>query len=67
MILYGSGLKDGNGRDTQNLPLLLAGAGGGSLNPGRRIVFPEDTPIENLHLTLAQKTGVETERSNATS
>ena len=44
MILYGSGLKDGNGHVTHDLPLLLAGRAGGRLNPGRRIVFPEDTP-----------------------
>ena len=45
MILYGSALKNGNGHTTQNLPILLAGRGGGRLNPGRRIVLPEETPI----------------------
>ena len=64
MILYGSGLKDGNGHKTRDLPLLLAGRGGGSLNPGRRVILPEDTPIQNLHLTLAQKMGVEADRFN---
>ena len=67
MILYGSGLKDGNGHVTHDLPLLLAGRAGGRLNPGRRIVFPEDTPVENLHLTLAQTMGIEAERFNSSS
>ena len=64
MILYGSALKNGNGHTTQNLPILLAGRGGGRLNPGRRIVLPEETPIANLHLTLAQHMGIEAERFN---
>ena len=64
MILYGSALKNGNGHTTRNLPVLLAGRGGGSLHPGRRIVLPEDTPITNLHLTLARNMGIDTERFN---
>ena len=64
MILYGSALKNGNGHTTQDLPILLAGRGGGKLHPGRRIVLPEETPITNLHLTLAQHMGIETERFN---
>ena len=64
MILYGSALKNGNGHTTQNLPILLAGRGGGKLHPGRRIVLPEDTPITNLHLTLAQAMGIEADRFN---
>ena len=64
MILYGSALKNGNGHTTQNLPILLAGKGGGRLNPGRRIVLPEETPIANLHLTLAQHMGVGVDRFN---
>ncbi len=64
MVLYGSALKNGNGHTTQNLPILLAGRGGGKLRPGRRIVLPEETPITNFHLTLAQNMGVEADRFN---
>ena len=64
MILYGSALKNGNGHTTQDLPILLAGRGGGALNPGRRIVLPEETPIANLHLSLARSMGVATDRFN---
>ena len=62
MVLYGSALKNGNGHTTQNLPILLAGRGGGRLRPGRRIVLPEKTPIANLHLTLARNMGIEADR-----
>ncbi len=64
MILYGSALKNGNGHTTQNLPVLLAGRGGGSLRPGRHIVLPEETPITNLHLALAQRMGIEVDQLN---
>ncbi len=65
MILYGSALKNGNGHTTKNLPVLLAGRGGGKLNPGRRIVLPENTPVTNLHLSLARNMGVEAGQFNA--
>ena len=65
IVLYGSALKNGNGHTTQNLPVLVAGRGGGQFTPGRRIVLPEQTPITNLHLTLARGMGVETDRFGA--
>ena len=37
MILYGSGNADGNRHTHVNLPLILAGAGGGTLTPGRYV------------------------------
>lgn len=64
MILYGSALKNGNGHTTRNLPILLAGRGGGSLHPGRHITLPEGTPINNLHLSLAHNMGIDTDRFN---
>lgn len=67
VVLYGSGLKNGNGHTTTNLPVLLAGRGQGTLNPGRHIVLPEDTHIANLHLTLARKMGVKADRFNNSS
>ena len=64
VVLYGSALKNGNGHTTQDLPILLAGRGGGNLRPGRRVVLPEETPITNLHLTLARTMGIEVDRFN---
>ena len=64
VVLYGSALKNGNGHTTQDLPILVAGRGGGNFRPGRRIVLAEETPITNLHLTLARTMGIEVDRFN---
>ncbi len=61
MILYGSTLKDGNRHDPENLPLLLAGRGKGTLRPGRRLRAPALTPICNLHLSLLHRFGINDE------
>ncbi len=58
MFLFGSSLKDGNRHDPENLPLLLAGRGKGTLRPGRRLRAPEKTPMCNLHLALLNRMGV---------
>jgi len=56
MIVYGSGNADGNRHTHNNLPVLLAGAGGGALKPGR-FVKRSSTPLTNLYLGLAQTLG----------
>jgi hypothetical protein len=56
MVVYGSGISDGNKHWHTNLPILLAGAGGGSLEPGR-YVRSDTTPIANLYLSLADRMG----------
>jgi hypothetical protein len=63
MVLYGSGISDGNKHWHTNLPILLAGAGGGSLQPGR-YVRSDATPIANLYLSLADRMGCEALRSH---
>ena len=50
-VLYGSGMKDGNGHKKQNLPLVLAG-GGGRLKRGEHVAAKKKTPLANLHHTL---------------
>jgi hypothetical protein len=59
MVMYGSGLRDGNRHAEENLPILLAGRGGGRVKPGRNIIFPEETPLANLYQTIAQVMGVD--------
>lgn len=58
MLLFGSTLKDGNRHSEHDLPLILAGRGGGALRPGRRVRAPKDTPLCNLHLALLRKMGI---------
>jgi hypothetical protein len=57
MIVYGSGNADGNRHTHDNLPIILAGHGGGTLNPGR---FNQNgsTPAANLFLSMADRMGV---------
>jgi len=58
MIVYVSGLGDGNRHDHMNLPLILAGAGGGKLNMGRHHKV-ESMPMSNLYVEMLQHMGVE--------
>jgi hypothetical protein len=62
MIIYGAGMSDGNAHDPHNLPILLLGGGDGEIRGGRHIVFPKDTPLANLHVTLLDKLGVRVDR-----
>ena len=57
MIVYGGGNADGNRHTHTNLPIVLAGAGGGSLKPGRYVDM-NSKPATNLFLTLADRLGV---------
>ncbi|HEV3444630.1 MAG TPA: DUF1552 domain-containing protein [Gemmataceae bacterium] len=57
MIVYGSGNADGNRHTHANLPVLLAGSGGGALRPGR-YVRHDSKPMTNLFLGLAHHMGL---------
>ncbi|MDB6131314.1 MAG: hypothetical protein JWM04_2421 [Verrucomicrobiales bacterium] len=56
MILYGSGNSDGNRHTHVNLPLILAGSGGGTLNPGRYVPH-QPAPLTNLYLSMFDRIG----------
>jgi hypothetical protein len=62
MIVYGSGLADGNAHSHEDLPILLAGRGGGTITPGRHIVAPKRTPLNNLFLSMLDRAGAPIER-----
>ena len=59
MLVYGSGLGDGNRHNHDELPILLIGKGGGSVQTGRHVVYPKkaDTPLMNLYLALFERMG----------
>jgi len=57
MIVYGGGNADGNRHTHSNLPVILAGAGGGTLTPGRFVRLGSE-PLSNLFLSLADRMGV---------
>ncbi len=57
MIVYGCGNSDGNRHTHVNLPILLAGAGGGTLQTGRYTRF-DSRPMSDLFLTMTDRMGV---------
>jgi hypothetical protein len=58
MIVYGAGLADGNRHEHENLPLIMAGRGGGTILPGRHIRYTSETPMANLLLGMLNRMGV---------
>jgi hypothetical protein len=61
MLVYGSSLSDGNKHLHNDLPVLLAGGGSGTLKPGRHVVYEKDTPMTNLYLSMLDRMGVHPE------
>jgi hypothetical protein len=55
MIVYGSGNSDGNAHNHDNLPILLAGHGCGTIKQGRHIRYPKETPLNNLWISMLDR------------
>ena len=55
MILYGSGIGDGNRHNHDNLPALLAGSAGGTIKSGRHLKLGKETPMNNLFLSMLDR------------
>lgn len=53
MIMFVSGLRDGNSHSPRNLPVILGGKAGGKLKTGQNLQFPKETPLANLYLSMA--------------
>ena len=62
LILYGSGLSNGNIHELDNLPLLLAGGARGQIKGGRHVRYSDGTPMTNLHMTILEKLGFPVEK-----
>jgi hypothetical protein len=59
MLLYGSGMSDGNEHNHGPLPILLAGGASGKLEGGRHLRHAADTSMSNLLLAMLHKLGIE--------
>jgi len=57
LVLYGSGISDGNRHNHEELPIVLVGRGGG-VNSGRHVRHPKNTPCANLFVSLLARAGV---------
>jgi hypothetical protein len=62
MILFGAGLRDGNSHSPHNLPIVVAGKGGGRLDTGQHLVYAEDTALANLYVSMLDAFGTPVER-----
>jgi len=61
VILYGSGMSDGNEHNHDPLPIVVAGRAGGALQAGRHLRFERGTTMSNLLLSLLHKLDIEAE------
>ncbi len=61
LLMYGSGMGNGNLHHHQNLPCLLVGGAGGRLKGGRHIEYPENTSLSNALVSVLDKVGVHCE------
>jgi hypothetical protein len=57
MVMLGSGMKDGNAHSPDNLPIVLAGRGGGTLATGRHLIYEAKTPLCNLYRSVLTRMG----------
>lgn len=57
MILFGSGLRDGNKHSPRNLPLVLAGSAGGRIKTGQHLISEPNTALANLYRAILDAFG----------
>lgn len=64
MVLFATGMSNGNRHSPENLPILLAGKAGGTLKPGRYIDYnwKQKTPLANLYCEMLRRHGIAVER-----
>jgi len=55
MIVYGSGNGDGDRHNHDDLPILLAGKGCGTIKQGRHVVYSKETPLNNLWVSMLNR------------
>lgn len=58
MLMYGSGLSDGNRHNHDDLPIVLAGRAGGAFKPGRHLRYADKTPLCNLYVSMLEVMGI---------
>ena len=62
LLVYGSGIDDGNAHTHEDLPIVMVGSCGGSIRGGRHLRYADSPPLANLWVTLLDKMGVPAER-----
>jgi hypothetical protein len=64
IVLFGSGMKDGNTHEPLNVPVAIFGSGSGRIRTGHHITAPQDSVLSNLHLTLLHAFGIQSKNFN---
>lgn len=59
MIMFTSDLRDGNRHSPRDLPIVLAGKGGGKIKTGQNLIFNKETPLANLYVSMLNTLGIE--------
>jgi hypothetical protein len=62
VLVYGGGISDGDRHNHNNLPIMLAGRGGGRIKQGRHVKFEKETPMTNMLLSVLDTVGVRAEK-----
>lgn len=62
LVMYGSSISDGNLHTHHDLPIVLAGGAAGQVKGNRHTMYPKETPLNNLLLSMLEKAGVEAEK-----
>jgi hypothetical protein len=61
MVMYGSGISDGNRHNHDDLPVLLAG-GSQIFKTGRHVRYQQAAPVSSLYLSMLDAMNVPTEQ-----
>ena len=62
MIMYGSGISDGDRHEHKNLPIAIFGGAGGTIDTGRHIRVRSKTPLTNLYCSMLDRIGVQLDK-----
>jgi hypothetical protein len=62
LVLYGSGMSDGNQHNHTDLPIVVAGGASGRLKGGRHLRHPKNTPMANLLVAMLDTLGIPTDK-----
>jgi len=58
VVFFSSEIEDGDSHSHMNMPILLAGKGGGAFTPGRHVMFEDEPSVGNLFVSIAQAFGM---------
>jgi hypothetical protein len=59
MVVFNSDLRDGNRHSPRNLPVILAGQGGGNIKTGQNLAYAKETPLANLYMSMLHAMNIE--------